>query len=90
MATSEGKKERERLRNKISSAETRLTSRIEDVQDQVECLKLKCNAIELSHAVSRVIKSKSKSMAKVRKELLASLPEDLQQEAQAMNIEQLI
>ena len=76
-STEEEKKERTKLRNTLSSSETRLRSRIQDVQDQVECLKLKCNAIELGSAISRDVKPKSKSMAKVRQELLARLPEEM-------------
>ena len=76
-STEEEKKERTKLRNTLSSSETRLRNRIQDVQDQVECLKLKRNAIELGSAISRVVKPKSKSMAKVRQELLARLPEEM-------------
>ena len=76
-STEEEKKERIKLRNTLSSSETRLRNRIQDVQDQVECLKLKRNAIELGSAISRVVKPKSKSMAKVRQELLARLPEEM-------------
>lgn len=46
-STEEEKKERIRLRNLISSSETRLRSRMQEVEDQVKCLKLKCKAIEL-------------------------------------------
>ena len=67
--TEDVKAERKRIRNKISSSETRLKLRVQDVRDKVEYLKLKHNAIELGKALSRVAKPKSKSMAKVRKAL---------------------
>ena len=60
------KAEKVRLRNKISSSETRLKERVRDVRDKVEHLELKHKAIELGEALSRVVKPKSKSMAKVR------------------------
>ena len=64
--TPEVKAEKVRLRNKISSSETRLQERVRDVRDKVEYLELKHKAIELGKALSRVVKPTSKSMAKVR------------------------
>ena len=52
--TEEVKAERIKIRNKISSSETRLKVRVQDVRDKVEYLKLKHNAIELGKAFDEV------------------------------------